>query len=185
MYNITRQEAADILDVSTRSIDRYIKSWKIRTKKNGKMVFLNENDINNIKWTWTEKQEVIIPKKQEVQASPETQQVETKNLSVLDNIYTDLKNEIIKKDEIIQDLSIKLWAAQEIAKNSVSMIEFNKTQNLLEEWKESLSKEINELKHERYSLIKDLKYEKNTNNILMVVVWILIILCVVVWYVSI
>ena len=60
MYNFTRQDAANILNVSTRSIDRYIKSWKIRTRKNGKIVYLNENDINILKWFT--KQEVIVPK---------------------------------------------------------------------------------------------------------------------------
>jgi excisionase family DNA binding protein len=33
MYKLTRKEAADLLNISTRSIDRYIKSGKIRTKK--------------------------------------------------------------------------------------------------------------------------------------------------------
>ncbi len=184
MYNITRQEAAEMLNLSTRSIDRYIKSKKIRSRKNWKIIYLNENDINNLKWTGSNKQEVIIPKKQEIKVNS-SQQVETKNLSVLDNIYSDLKNEIIKKDAIIQDLSMKLWAAQEIAKNSVSMIEFNKSHNLLEESKEWLEREINNLKHERFSLAKNLKQEKNTNNILMVIVWILILLCIIIWYANI
>jgi predicted site-specific integrase-resolvase len=33
MYNLTRQEAADLLKMSIRNIDRYIKSGKIRHKK--------------------------------------------------------------------------------------------------------------------------------------------------------
>ncbi|MCE2507661.1 MAG: helix-turn-helix domain-containing protein [Nitrosopumilaceae archaeon] len=32
-YNLTRQEVAKILDISTRSVDRYIRSGKLRSKK--------------------------------------------------------------------------------------------------------------------------------------------------------
>jgi predicted site-specific integrase-resolvase len=33
LYTLTRQEAADKLEISVRSIDRYIKSGKIRSEK--------------------------------------------------------------------------------------------------------------------------------------------------------
>jgi excisionase family DNA binding protein len=33
MYKHTRQEAADLLQVSTRTIDRYVESGKLRAKK--------------------------------------------------------------------------------------------------------------------------------------------------------
>jgi predicted site-specific integrase-resolvase len=33
LYRLTRQEAADELDISVRSIDRYIKTGKIRSEK--------------------------------------------------------------------------------------------------------------------------------------------------------
>jgi predicted site-specific integrase-resolvase len=33
MYKLTRKEASELLNMSTRSIDRYIKSGKIRIKK--------------------------------------------------------------------------------------------------------------------------------------------------------
>ena len=40
MYTYTRQDAADFLWISTRSIDRYIKSGKLRSKKEWKIVYL-------------------------------------------------------------------------------------------------------------------------------------------------
>ena len=45
MYKLTRKEAAELLNISTRSIDRYIKSGKIRTKKDWKVVCVNDEDI--------------------------------------------------------------------------------------------------------------------------------------------
>jgi len=81
-------------------------------------------------------------------------------------------------------LSIKLWRAEEIAKNSVSLIEFKKSQFLLEESKDFLSKEVTDLKHDRSRLLRDLKYEKWTNSILMIFILILIVIWIVIWFVN-
>ncbi|MDD3303036.1 MAG: helix-turn-helix domain-containing protein [Candidatus Gracilibacteria bacterium] len=191
MYKLTRQEAADQLNISTRSVDRYIKAGKLRTRKDGKIVYVHKEDIENFKNPGTKNQEIIVPsKKVEVQKDKNNthkQEISQKNdssLAVLDNIYVDLKNEIQKKDIIIQDLSIKLGRAEEIAKNSVSSSDFNKTQLLLEEGREIFEKEINNLKHEKYKLLKDLKYEKSTNTILIGFIFVLIIVGIVIWFIN-
>lgn len=191
MYKLTRKDAADLLNISTRSIDRYIKSGKIRTKKDWKVVLVNEEDIDKLRNSWESNQEIILPTKKEKKQVEENEFIEaeekvttSKSLSVLDNIYEDLKNELNKKDSIIQDLSIKLWRAEEIAKNSISLIEFKKSQFLLEESKDFLSKEVTDLKHDRNRLLRDLKYEKWTNNILMVFILILIVIWIIIWFVN-
>ncbi len=188
MYKLTRKEASELLNISTRSIDRYVKSGKIRIKKDWKTVYVNEDDINKLRNSWENNQEIIVPtKKEKKNVEPdfvENVVTEEKSLSVLDNIYTDLKNEINKKDSIIQDLSVRLWRAEEIAKNSISLIEFKKSQFLLEESKDFLSKEVTDLKHDKYKLLKDLKYEKWTNNILIFFILILIIIGIIIWFVN-
>lgn len=190
MYKLTRKEAADELNISTRSIDRYIKSWKLRTKKDWKIVYVHKEDIENLKNPWTKNQEIIIPTKKTAEKKEEehkqsTPIIENNNsLSVLDNIYADLKTEIQKKDIIIQDLSIRLWRAEEIAKNSVSTNEFNKTQLLLEEWRDNFEKEVTNFKHEKYKLLKELKYEKTTNTILVALIFVLIAVWIIIWFVN-
>ncbi len=188
MYKLTRKEASELLNMSTRSIDRYIKSGKIRIKKDGKTVYVNEEDINKLRNVWESNQEIILPTKKE-KKNIETDFIENevtneKSLSILDNIYTDLKNELNKKDSLIQDLSVRLWRAEEIAKNSISLIEFKKSQFLLEESKDFLSKELTDLKHDRHKLVRDLKYEKWTNNILIVFILVLIVIGIVIWFVN-
>lgn len=189
MYKLTRKEAADLLNISTRSIDRYIKSGKIRTKKDWKVVCVNEEDIAKLRNSWDNNQEIILPTKKENKNTEENDMINenittNKSLSVLDNIYADLKNELNKKDAIIQDLSVQLWRAEEIAKNSISLIEFKKSQFLLEESKDFLTKEVTDLKHDRNRLLKDLKYEKWTNSILMIFILILIVIGIVIWFVN-
>lgn len=61
--------------------------------------------------------------------------MDAQSRATLEKIYLDLRSELKNKDQTIQDLSIRLGQAQEIAKNSVSLVEFKKSQFLLEESK--------------------------------------------------
>lgn len=170
MYKYTRQEAADLLSVSTRSIDRYIKSWKIRSKKDGKVVYVNEDDLKSLSWNNTN-QEVIVEKETKSNIAVESTWVETysNNKSwALEEIYNDLRTEIKEKDTIIRELSIRVWRAEEVAKNSVSLIDFKKSQFLLEESKSSLNQSLVDLEWDKEKLTKDLKEQKTNNMIILV-----------------
>ncbi len=48
-FNITRKDAADVLGVSTRTIDRYIRGKKLGARKRGGNILLNEEEIQNLK----------------------------------------------------------------------------------------------------------------------------------------
>lgn len=190
MYSITRQDAAEMLWVSTRSVDRYIKAWKLRSKKEGKIIYIHSKDIENISGeSEGSKPEVIIPqeKKQSYSESKNnfqqpqatsTQVIDAQSRATLEKIYLDLRSEIQSKDKAIQDLSIRLGQAQEIAKNSVSLVEFKKSQFLLEESKGHIAIENSSLKDQASELTQKLKYEKTTNMILLgtVILWIIIII---------
>lgn len=186
MYNLTRQDAADKLWVSTRSIDRYIKSWKIRSSKDGKVVYVHNDDVDNLLSGGGAKQEIIYDKKdmqdKNIVKHDNHQSVAS---ATLEKIYDDLRSEIIKKDELIQTLSVRVWQSEEIAKNSVSLIEFKKSQFLLEEAKGSLHKELEDIEKEKNDLKKELKYEKTTNTILIIFVLLLLIVAGIIWFVKI
>ena len=206
MYTYTRQDVAELLWISTRSVDRYIKAWKLRSKKEWKIVYVNNEDVKNLWWTWEVKHE-IIDKKEYEESKKEKQQQEEKNIEVvekkelpkskeievktnfktypLDEVYYDLRNEIKQKDEVIQDLSIKLWRAEEIVKNSVSMIDFKRSQMLLEDSKTNLGSAISDLKTKNEDLEKKLKYEKTTNWILIITVIVLLTIAWAVWFMNI
>ena len=194
MYTLTRNDAAKLIHVSTRSIDRYIKSGKIRTKKDGKIIFLHEGDVQNLgdNGVWKE-QEVIIPQEKSSYTQKKnegsTYQSQEKNLSqernthiALEKIYLDLKHEIKEKDKIIQDLSLRLWQAQEIAKNSVSIIEFKKSQYLLEESKGNITQEAQKLWEQKKMLEEKLRYEKTTNIVLIIFCIVLILSLWLLWF---
>ena len=204
MYRYTRQEAAEKLNVSTRSIDRYIRSGKLRGKKEGKIIYIHEQDVDNLSHdTFQNQPEVIVQeKKQNFYSEPNTSyssnhapandplneihiQEYPHSQSGLERVYTDLRNEIQKKDTAIQELSIKLGQAQEIAKNSVSLIEFKKSQFLLEESKGHLSQELTGLRERGKQLEEKLKYEKSTNYILISFCVVLVLAIGIVWFLKI
>ncbi len=197
MYTITRQEAADILNISTRSIDRYIRAGKLRSMKDGKIIYINDKDIQNLKSGEAVVQEVIIPIRKETpdyqrtyshqqdEVHYEKKDVGFTTKSLLEPIYEDLREDIKKKDDIIQTLSLRLWKAEEIAKNSVSLIDYKKSQFLLEESKWYLSSEVDSLKKEKEKLNKELKYEKNTNYIMLSFLIALLVLTAVIFFVKI
>ena len=103
----------------------------------------------------------------------------------LERIYEDLRGEIQKKDQIIQTLSIRVWKSEEVAKNYVSLIDFKKSQFLLEESKWSLHKEIEDIEKEKNNLKRELKYEKTTNIILIIFVVLLLVIAGTIWFVKI
>lgn len=193
MYKLTRQDAADSLNISTRSIDRYIKAWKLRSKKDWKVVYVNTDDIENMIWSWDYQHEVIVDKKvnnfsntYDNQEQVQTVSKTDENISwTLGTIYKDLKEEIQKKDQLIQNLAMRVWQAEEVAKNSVSLIDFKKSQYLLEESKEHLDKELTQLEKDKEKLAKELKYEKTSNILLIIFVVVLLAIAWTIWFMKI
>lgn len=190
MYKYTRQEVAEKLNISTRSVDRYIKAGKLRAKKDGKVVYVKGSDVEALLWGASVKQEVIVPKTEKKHNTVDSS--DSKSVAIpsevnqtLDNIYGDLRSQIQEKDSKIQELSVKLGKYEEVVKNSVSLIEFKKSQFLLDESKTYLTKEVEELKVEKERLWGELRSEKKTNLILIVFVVILIAVSAAIMYVNI
>lgn len=182
LYSLTRQEASDLLNISTRSTDRYIKSGKLRSEKRWKIVYVHEWDVKNIAWGGSKPQVVISDAHKNISSQSVAHPW---NSLALDSVYSDMRQEIAKKDELITDLSIRVWRAEEIAKNSISLVDFKKSQFLLEESKSHLWKEVEYLADKKTTLEKELKYEKNTNLILIVFVILLLIASATIWFIKI
>lgn len=170
MYKYTRQEVADLLWISTRSVDRYTKSWKIRSEKRWKIIYLNSQDVENLRW-WNQNQEVIVEKnyqfeKKEIKPTIKEVMIPASNV-VLDKVYFDLKEEIKDKDRLIKELSLRVGQAEEIVRNSVSLIDYKKSQLLLEESKTNLNQAIIDLESDKENLEKELKSQRVNNWILL------------------
>ena len=200
MYNINRQEAAEILGISTRSIDRYIKSWKIRAKKDWKIVFVNSDDIKNLSSNTSVKQKIIVSNVEfldeditdsvkQAKGNINTWIVKKaeyeKILSTFETMYSGFREEIKEKDAKIQELAIRLWRAEEQKDKSVDLIEYKKVQFLSEEAKNELSKKLDKEKFEKQKTINELNYEKTTNKLLIMFIVILFIISWIIFFMNI
>ncbi len=194
-YNSTRQEASIILWISTRSIDRYIRWWKIRAQKKWRTVYLNDDDINNIKtWDLEEieiRQEIITPEQQYKEKKEKVEKLKTSivqksddNISKIDLIYDDLRDEIKQKDKKIETMSLHLWKMEEVVKNSISMLEFKKSQFLLEESKNWVKTDLEKSRVEQEKLKVKLDEKSKLNIILAILIVILFIITLMIWWFS-
>ncbi len=192
-YNLTRQETAETLEISVRSVDRYIKSGKLRSKKKGKLVYVHDEDIKHVGWKNEKKPIIITQSTKKDHSKDPLWDIDTgkklvkksdyeKLTKSFEKVYSNLQEQIEKKDETIQSLSVQLGQAQEQVKQSISVSEHNRSQMLLEESKGHIAKQITTLWEEKKALEKTIKDEKFDKMILMIAVFILLMIAAFIWF---
>ena len=177
MYSIDREQWAKLLNMSTRTIDRYIRSGKLRSKKVWKKVFLHNTDVEILKNWWIQEEYEIINSKE-----LDNTFVKTDIWTNYKDLYSESKIIIQKKDEIIQDLSYRLWNTEAELKNSISLIEYKKATFLLESSNSKVEEEKNELNSNINKLESKVKISNNINIFLVLILLISLILISFLWF---
>ncbi len=180
-FTIDRAEAASRLGVSTRTIDRHIQLERIRTRRIGKRMFLEEDDIEFLRGLdparREETYEVIheSPKKSK-DTMPDKMMtvpsIDTQAITEFTRLYDDAKRIIAKKDEIIQDLSYRLGKSETELKNSIPVVEYKKATFLLE----SAKTKNDEDKEDLSGKIQNLEKEINKRNSVLIALSMLFVL---------
>lgn len=189
-YTIDRNEAALRLGVSTRTIDRHIQSDRIRTRRIGKKLFLEEDDVEQIRAEDPARSEddyeildtsdmshKINTSNSEILPSSYNKSTEISAdakmaLSEFSRIYTDAQGIIAKKDEIIKDLSYKIGKMENELQNAVNLAEHQKTTHLLETSKIQAQEENKHFSEKISGLEKEVQ-KKNSFIIAMIVLFVL------------
>lgn len=179
MYTVDREDASKILNISTRTIDRYIRNGKIRSQKKGKKVFLHSQDVEIIKNGWIQQEYEVISNKEKETWFTTKPIVGWKDYK---NLYEDSVRLIEKKDDIIKELSYKLGKAEVELKNSIPMLEYKKTTFLLESSNNKTEEEKTKL-HENIEELKEKVRNQELINIVMVGIFSLMLIVVfLVWF---
>ncbi len=148
-YTLDRDAAARRLGVSTRTIDRHIQSERIRTRRIGKKIFLEEDDIESLRLADPARKEedyvvilkdelteedVSVPEIVEKKSSQTLQDIKSVDRAIAEfsRIYSDAQNIIEKKDSVIKDLSYKLGKIEHTLENSIDAAEYRRATYLLE-----------------------------------------------------
>ena len=157
-------------------------------KKKWKKVFLNDQDVEILKnWWIQEDYEIITSNPKESTWNENTYW----NARAIDwwknfkNLYEDSLRAIEKKDDIIKDLSYRLWKAEIELKNSIPMLEYKKTTFLLEASNNRSDEEKKEVAEKMESLKERVRTQELINIIMVWLFTIMTVIVFLVWFANI
>ena len=151
-YTVTRNQAASLLGVSTRTIDRYVKSWKLSYKKVANKVILNEEELRILQNEFSSlRQEVstelIWDKTSSLSVKP------VSDLSTLDEkldkfylIFQEKDKQIDEKNKIIFMLQQRIGELEAKIQTMVVLPDYNKEKQQAIEEKRILEEKLAKLR---------------------------------------
>ena len=153
-YTITRTQAASLLWVSTRTIDRYVKSGKLSYKKIANKVILNEEELRILQNEFSSlRQEIsteLLWEKDEKAISVKP----VSDLSTLDEkldkfylIFQEKDKQIDEKNKIIFMLQQRIGELEAKIKTMIALPDYNKEkQQAIEDYRELEEQELQKIK---------------------------------------
>lgn len=164
-YNLSRQQAANRLGISTRTIDRYVKWGKLSYKKVANKVILAQEEINTLQDEFallhqqennnTERERAIpIQKVQKSLAKKEN------NIDIAEfaNILAQKDKAIEEKNQLIFWLQHKLWELETKMNQMIALPDHTQE-------KEKLQDTIKELEIKKLWLMEEVRKEKLWNAV--------------------
>lgn len=177
VFTLTREDASKMMGVSTRTVDRYIQSGKIRTKREGKVIMLHKEDVTQVKsWGVQTDYEVIAPKPTLVASTGyDPREAQNEILQILEKIIRD-------KDALIQELTFKLGKMESDITFTVPKLEHKKALLALEEANSSRLNDIDTLVQTKRDVEGKYQREKLISTVLMIGVFVLLCACAVLMF---
>jgi len=185
-YWITRESAAKILWISTRTIDRYIKSWKLSYKKVANKVLLAKEEIASLQEDyWALHQEIstevvkqtelTTPKAVSV-SNPSLEKAVEEKIDKFMLIFNEKDKILEEKNKVIFMLQQRVWELEAKLKTMVALPDYTKEKQEAILEKQKLEEKIAELKW-------NVKTEKSKSVIFLslAVVFILVLIYILVF----
>lgn len=180
-YWITRESAAKILWISTRTIDRYIKSWKLSYKKVANKVLLAKEEIASLQEDYGALHQEVSTELVKDHESPKTVSISNPSLEkAIDEkidrfmlIFNEKDKMLEEKNKVIFMLQQRVWELEAKLKTMVALPDYTreKQEAILE--KQKLEEKIAELKG-------TVKSEKSKNIVFLSLAILFIIALIVV-----
>lgn len=185
-FSLDRESASRRLGVSSRTIDRHIQAERIRTRRIGKKMFLEEDDVEALRMADPARREedyIVISDENTQKAMPE---IVSSSQNLMDpkqnnaalaeivRIYEDARGLIAEKDATIQNLSYKLGKIESELSNSVPVLEYKKTTFLLENAKSKSDSDADTLSSKITHLESEIS-KRNSALITLVILFILVL----------
>lgn len=193
-YSLTRQDAAKILEVSTRTIDRYIRSKKLSARKKGGNILLNEEELQNFKVARFQNMHGASPKtegrahrhvdsvnKSKTVVDADTGRVEeamrieeefttalaapSEREKVFEELYDLSRREVREYHNKLEAANYRLGQIETQLKHSVPLLEFQEQSEALRESEDVLNKKLKHQEEALESMEGEIKGERLNKNI--------------------
>lgn len=185
---VDRDEASSILKVSTRTVDRYIRKFRFKTRKDGRRVLIKRNDVDkiierhigqfiDIKSTILDKQ---LDRQKQANIEVKDLKVESvkksdKEESIYKGLYSEAKNELKEKQERLDAATYRVGQLESQVKNMVPMLDFTSKEKELREAKGAIEQKELEKLHEIRKMDNRLKNERMAKWIYLSLVGLLLV----------
>jgi hypothetical protein len=196
---VDREEASSILKVSTRSVDRYVRKYRFKTRKDGRRVLIKREDLDkiiqdhigqfvDIKSTdfkikldrqGVDNQESNMSnfkvrnlKIEEVKEGTEQNEIDGK---IYKNLYIDTKKELKEKQERLEAATYRVGQLESQVKNMVPLLDYNRKEKELKEAQIAIEQKVIEGEQVIKKMEKVLKTEKIAKWIYLSLVGLLLV----------
>ena len=177
MYTMTRTEGATLLGVSTRTVDRYIRSDRIRTKKIGKQIYLNNEDID-----------VLRDEDHSTIAALDTDDGETSEAThdsvSYETLYHETAKSLEEKEAFVGELTRRISTLEAELKTCITIAEHKRITFPLESAKARSDDEKRAMKTRLEGIEKASKAVRRTNALLMIMFVIMLLTLAGVWLIK-
>ena len=185
---VDRDEASEILKVSTRTVDRYVRKFKFKTRKDGRRVLIKRVDVDKIIeehiGQFVDIKSTNLKKQKEAKNGSEIQVKDVKVESVKrsDNeekvyqgLYIEAKKEIKEKQERLDAATYRVGQLESQVKTMVPMLDYTRKEKELKEAKSAIEQKEIERLQEVQKMENKLKTERLAKWIYLSLVGLLLV----------
>ncbi len=149
-FTLSRAEAAQLLRVSLRTLDRYIQKSLISAVKRGKNILLSPEEVSLLQEKKKGGGKIKIDAKnffKELKSGSSEEDTLPHDFEFFQKLYQDLKEELKIKQERLEGANYRVGQLEAQLKATVPLLEYNKQKEESKNSLSSLQKKNGELKH--------------------------------------
>lgn len=182
---VDRDEASAILKVSTRTVDRYVRKFRFKTRKDGRRVLIKRRDVDKIieehigqfvdmKQQATDEVSDLTVRDIKVESVKKSEKSE-KEEGVYKGLYTEVKKEVKEKQERLDAATYRVGQLESQVKTMVPMLDYTRKEKELKVAKEAIEQKELEKLHEIRKMEHKLKTERVAKWIYLSLVGLLLV----------
>lgn len=184
---VDRDEASEILKVSTRTVDRYIRKFRFKTRKDGRRVLIKRVDVDKIIeehiGQFMDIKSTNLNKQEEANRSDiEVRDLKIESVKKSDNeervyqgLYIEAKNELKEKQERLEVATYRVGQLEAQVKTMVPMLDYTRKEKELKEAKSAIEQKEIEKLQELQKMENKLKTERLAKWIYLSLVGLLLV----------